>query len=198
MATFEFLSPFSSPIKHLASVTTPKMFLSPTPQNHSSAQQWKSRPWKARLVGRGPWGLIGGRYFPVTCPCKSQLHLNLDSTTSHFRVVLSEPPQRLDTTHLVPFTRQRNASKARPHLSNLSGPVWSCQRQSQVRHVLHRQIQQNSLDNMPPASDSRSSPGHFQSCRHHITCSPCLPYPPPSCCPPPPVPESRFCRLLDP
>lgn len=42
----------------------------------------------------GPWGLIGGRYFPVTCPCKSQLHLILDGSSSHFRVVLSEPPPR--------------------------------------------------------------------------------------------------------
>lgn len=42
----------------------------------------------------GPCGLIGGRYFPVTCPCKSQLHLILDGSSSHFRVVLSEPPPR--------------------------------------------------------------------------------------------------------
>lgn len=169
-----------------------------------SVRAAKSRPRMAvgrqrpRLVGRGPWGLIGGRYFPVTCPCKS---LNFTSTSTappHTFGSSSQSHHHNGQHPLCPFHAATKRLQGEATVVQfIRIPVWSCQRQSQVRPVLHRQIQP--AFTTCPASDSQSSPEHFQSCRHHTTCFPCLPYPPPSDCPPlPPVPESRFCRLLDP
>lgn len=203
----EPLFPFSSSIKHPASRTTPKMVLSPILQNYLSAQQrvvpeW---PWAVNAlalwaVGRGPWGLIGGRYFPVTCPCKS---LNLTSTSTappHTFGSSSQSHHHNGQHPLCPFHAATKRLQGEATVVQfIRIPVWSCQRQSQARPVLHRQIQP--AFTTCPASDSQSSPEHFQSCRHHTTCFPCLPYPPPSYCPPPfprfPNPASAGCWTRD-
>lgn len=201
MATSSPFSPFSRPSNTRPHSQLPKCFSLPScrtmcprskessPNGRGSSTPSPCGPW---AVGRGPWGLIGGRYFPVTCPCKS-LNFTSTSTAPPHTFGSSSQSHHHNAQHpLCPFHAATKRLQGEATVVQfIRIPVWSCQRQSQVRPVLHRQIQP--AFTTCPASDSQSSPEHFQSCRHHTTCFPCLPYPPPSYSPPPPPsPGSRI------